>query len=77
MTNMTNQEALDLIRTLLKAPSEAELINQINLNLPRTDGTFFDVLNRSVEQLRTENKPEIAAALEHLGATILKMRTLI
>lgn len=77
MTTMTNQEALDLIRTLLKAPSEADLINQINLNLPRIDGAFFGVLTRSAEQLRQENKADIATALERLGDTILKMRTLI
>ena len=75
--NVTNQEALDLIRSFLKAPSEADLLDQVNKNLPRIDGTFFTVRNRSVEQLRLENKPQIATALEHLGDTILKMRTLI
>jgi hypothetical protein len=52
-------------------------MNEVNLNLPRIDGTFYTVLNRSVEQLKREGKPQIAASLEHLGATILKMRTLI
>lgn len=74
---MTNQEALDLIRKILKAPSEDELMKIVTLNLPRIDGTFFTVLNRSVEQLRKENKPEIANALENLGGKIGRMRTLI
>ena len=74
---MTSQEALDLIRTFLKAPDDAALMNEVNLNLPRIDGTFYTVLNQSVEQLQREGKPQIAASLEHLGDTILKMRTLI
>lgn len=74
---MSNEEALELIRSFLKAPNEAELMKQVNLHLPRMDGTFFTVLNRSVEQLRREGKSNIAAALERLGDTILRMRTLI
>jgi uncharacterized protein YpiB (UPF0302 family) len=75
--SMTQQEALALIRKLLKSPSEEELMKEVNLNLPRIDGTFFSVLTESVEQLRRENKPEIADALQRLGDTILTMRTLI
>lgn len=74
---MTNQEALDLIRTFLKAPSDEALMKEVNLNLPRVDGTFFTVLNQSVAQLRREGKPQIADALEKLGDTILRMKTLI
>ncbi|MCL4859860.1 MAG: hypothetical protein KJZ93_10665 [Caldilineaceae bacterium] len=74
---MTHEEALELIRTLLKAPSEDELLKQVNLNLPHIDGTFFTVLNRSVEQLQREGKPAIADSLARLGDTILRMRTLI
>lgn len=74
---MTHQEALDLIRTLLTAPNDTELVKQINLNLPRIDGTFYTVLNRAVEQLQREGKSPIAEALTRLGDTILRMRTLI
>ncbi|HXF60623.1 MAG TPA: hypothetical protein VNK95_03335 [Caldilineaceae bacterium] len=74
---MTNEEALALIRSLLKAPNEEELTRLISYNLPRFDGVFFGVLNASVEQLRREGKPQIAQALEGLGGTILRMRTLI
>ncbi|GIK75728.1 MAG: hypothetical protein BroJett021_47160 [Chloroflexota bacterium] len=76
-STMTNQEALDLIRTFLKAPSDEALMKEVNLNLPRVDGTFFTVLNQSVTQLRREGKPQIADALEKLGDTILRMKTLI
>lgn len=74
---MNNEEALELVRTLLKAENDEELMHHVNQNLPRIDGTFFTVLNRSVEQLQQEGKPQIAAALERLGDTIARMRTLI
>jgi hypothetical protein len=74
---MTHQEALELIRTLLKAPNDEALMKEINLNLPRIDGTFFAVLHQSAEQLRREGKPHIADALQRLGDVILRMRTLI
>jgi hypothetical protein len=74
---MTQEEALELIRTMLKAPSEDEVTRLIADNLPRFDGTFFSVLNHSIQQLRHEGKPEIATALEQAGGAILRMRTLI
>ncbi len=37
----------------------------------------FTVLSQAVEQLKRENKPGIAQALEALGAQILRMKTLI
>jgi hypothetical protein len=74
---MTSQEALELIRALLKAPDTQELNRLIAYNLPRMDGVFFSMLNQSVAQLRHENKPDIADALEKLGGSILKMRTMI
>jgi hypothetical protein len=74
---MTEAEALDLIRSMLKAPSEDELTRIIAHNLPRFDGVFFSVLNHSIEQLKHEGKPQIAAALEQVGGSILRMRTLI
>lgn len=74
---MTQEEALDLIRSMLKAPNEDELTRLISANLPRFDGVFFATLNASVEQLKHENKPHIASSLEQLGGSILRMRTLI
>ncbi len=74
---MTNQEALELIRQLLKAKDDQELEQLVSLNLSRVDGTFFSVLNKSVAQLLKENKPEIAEALESLGDRMLRMKTLI
>ncbi len=74
---MTGQEALQLVRQMLKAASEEELEQIVSLNLSRLDGTFFNVLNQSVEQLRREQKPEIADALQRLGDRLVRMRTLI
>jgi len=74
---MTNQESLELVREILKAPSEEKLEKIVSVNLPRIDGNFFTVLNQSVQQLRRENKPEMAEALESLGDRMLRMKTLI
>ncbi len=74
---MTGQEALQLVRQMLKAASEEELEQIVSLNLSRLDGTFFGVLNQSVEQLRREGKPQIAEALQRLGDRLVRMRTLI
>ncbi len=74
---MDRQEAVEAIRKLLKARDEKELSQLIGLYLPAVDGTFFTVLGQAVEQLKRENKPGIAQALEVLGAQILRMKTLI
>ncbi len=74
---MTNQEALKLVRQILTAPDDEALEKIVTLNLSSLDGTFFSVLNQSVEQLRREDKTEIAEALESLGDKMLRMRTLI
>ena len=74
---MTNQESLELVREILKAPDEEKLEKIVSVNLPRIDGTFFSVLNQSVQQLRREDKPEMAEALESLGDRMLRMKTLI
>jgi hypothetical protein len=74
---MTPEEAVALIRKMLKAPNEEQLTQIISLNLSRFDGVFFGVLNESVAQLRREGKPQIGTALENLGGTILRMRMLI
>jgi hypothetical protein len=74
---MTQEEALELIRAMLKAPDEKEVTRLIAHNLPRFDGIFFSVLNQSIEQLKYEGKPQIAQALERVGGAILRMRMLI
>jgi hypothetical protein len=74
---MSPEEAIDLIRKMLKAKNDEELTQLISLNLSKFDGVFFGVLNQSIEQLKQEGKPSIATALESLGGTILRMRMLI
>ena len=39
--DMTEQEALDLVRRLLKAADDAELTELVQRNLPHVDGVFF------------------------------------
>lgn len=74
---MTQQESVDLVRQLLKAKNDDELMQIIGLNLGRIDGTFYGVLNASVKQLEREGKPNIAQALEAIGDRMLRMKTLI
>lgn len=74
---MTEREALDLVRQLLKARDDDELTQIISLNLGRIDGTFYGVLNASVKQLERENKSNIAQALQAVGDQMLRMKTLI
>ena len=74
---MTREDALDLIRKLLRAGDEEELVQLVGTHLPLVDGTFFQVAEASVQQLTRENKPEAAAALRSLTDRMLRMKTLI
>ncbi len=74
---MTNQEALALIRQMLRAPNEEELARLVASSLPHLDGNFYYVLNLSVEQLQREGKKQAAEALRGLGDKMLRMKTLI
>jgi len=74
---MTEAQALDLIRRLLKARDEAELMQLVSLNLPLVDGTFFSVAEASARQLDREGKPAASTALRGLIDRMLRMKTLI
>lgn len=74
---MNEEQALYLVRRLLKAKDEEELSNLISMSLPMIDGTFFGVLEASARQLEREGKPHIAKALRGLGDRMLRMKTLI
>jgi len=74
---MTQQEAVDLIRQLLKAQDEAELMQLVSLNLPVVDGTFFGTAEALVRQLEREGKMGAATALRSLSDRMLRMKTLI
>jgi hypothetical protein len=74
---MTRDEALDLIRKLLKASDEAELVKLVSMHLPLVDGTFFQVAEASIKQLEQEEKPAAANALRSLTDRMLRMKTLI
>ncbi len=74
---MTREEALDLVRRLLKASGDEELAGLIALNLPGLDGTFFSTAEAAASQLEREGKPRIAGALRALTDQLLRMKTLI
>lgn len=74
---MTQQEALDLIRQLLKAKDEAELMQLVSLNLPVVDGTFFSTAEAAIRQLERDGKQQAAVALRSLSDRLLRMKTLI
>jgi len=48
---MTEQQALDLIRALLKAPNEPEVTRLVSQNLPSLDGTFFTTAEAAARRL--------------------------
>ncbi len=74
---LTNQEALDLIRKLLKARDDAELKRLVASSLGDIDAAFFSTAEAAAQQLEHESKPEIARALRHLTDRMLSMKTLI
>jgi len=74
---MTSDEALELVRALLTAPSEADLADVISRNLHRCDGIFFATAARAIEQLHSEGKPEIAEQLRDVTDSMARMRFLI
>lgn len=74
---MTQQEALELIRKLLKAQDEREVLQLVGLHLPTLDGTFFSTAEAAVRQLERDGKTGAAAALRSLTDRMLTMKTLI
>jgi hypothetical protein len=74
---VTEAQALELIRKLLKAPGETELMQLVSLNLPVVDGTFFSTAEAAARQLEREGKPAAAGALRSLSDRMLRMKTLI
>ncbi len=74
---MTEMESVELIRDLLKARDESALMKLVNRRLQEIDGTFFAVVEWSVQELEREGKPEMARALRGLSGRMLRMKTLI
>ena len=74
---MDQSEALELVRRLLKAEDEDELMKLVGLYLPAIDGTFFGVTAAAAQQLEREGKPTVAEALRRLTDRMLRMKTLI
>jgi hypothetical protein len=74
---VTQQEAMELVRRLLKAQDEEELQRLVAANLGQIDGTFFGTVEAAAQQLERESKPQIAVALRQLAGRMLSMKTLI
>jgi hypothetical protein len=74
---MTEQEALELIRSLLKAKDEAEVTRLVSLHLPTLDGTFFTTAEAAARRLELDGKANAATALRQLTDRMLRMKTLI
>ena len=74
---MTEQQALELVRALLKAKSDDELMQLVSLNLPNLDGTYFSTAEAAARQLERDGKVSAATALRSLSDRMLRMKTLI
>jgi hypothetical protein len=74
---MTQQDALDLVRRLLKAADDEELMRLVTANLGAVDGVFFSTAEAAAQQLEREGKAPIAGALRGLVDRMLRMKTLI
>jgi len=74
---MTEQQALDLIRALLKAPNEPEVTVEGACFLPSLDGTFFTTAEAAARRLELDGKAPAATALRSLTDRMLRMKTLI
>ncbi len=74
---MTQQEALDLIRELLKAKDEDQLMQLVSLHLPSVNGVFFTTADAVARRLEEDGKVGAANALRGLTDRMLSMKTLI
>lgn len=74
---MTQQEALELIKNLLKAKDEDQLMQLVSLHLPSVDGVFFGTADAVARQLDEDGKASAANALRGLADRMLGMKTLI
>jgi len=74
---MDQSEALKLVRQLLRAKDDDELMKLVSLYLPLVDGTYFSIATAATQQLEREGKPAAAEALRELTNRMLRMKTLI
>lgn len=54
---MSQQDAPDLIKKLLRAKDEDELMQSVSLHLSSLDGVFFGMANVAVLQLERDGRP--------------------
>lgn len=73
---MTPEDAVALIKKLLRAGDEAELQKLIARHLSQMDDTFFSVLTRAA-QVESARNPAVGERLASLAQALLPLRTLI
>ncbi|OQA40840.1 MAG: hypothetical protein BWY52_02760 [Chloroflexi bacterium ADurb.Bin325] len=74
---MTEQQALELVRALLKARDESEVTRLVGQSLPALDGAFFTTAEAAARRLELDGKAAAATALRSLTDRMLRMKTLI
>lgn len=74
---MTEKQALALVRSLLKARDENELMQLVSLNLAAVDGVYFSTAEAAARQLEQTGNQGAATALRALTDKMLRMKTLI
>jgi len=74
---MPKHEAVDLIKKLMKAKNDDELLQLVSLHLSSLDGVFFSTADAAVRQLERDGKVGAANALRGLTDRMLRMKTLI
>jgi hypothetical protein len=74
---MTEQQALDLVKSLLKAQDENEVTRLVSVSLPVIDGVFFSTAEAAARRLELDGKAGAATALRGLTDRMLRMKTMI
>ncbi|MBM4459834.1 MAG: hypothetical protein FJ011_19075 [Chloroflexi bacterium] len=74
---MTEKEALELVKKLLRAADEEALMRLVSASLPVIDAEFFRVAAAAASQLERDGRADASHALRNLTDRMLRMKTLI
>jgi hypothetical protein len=74
---MTEEEALELVKKLLKAADEEAVMRLVSASLPAVDAVFFRVAAAAASQLERDGRAGAGQALRSLTDRMLRMKTLI
>jgi len=76
-TQMTEDQALDIIQQLTEAQNREELQKLIGRYISVCDDVFFRVLSDTVEQMRARGDELDARKLQEMGDMMARLRFLI